>query len=52
MHAYGGHVLFADGRLRWMDKRQITAAVRVSAGRLREKGREVRVIGAQPPRAP
>ncbi len=48
MHAYGGHVRFADGRLRWMEKRQIKAAVRASTERLRKAGRDVKVIEARP----
>jgi SecD/SecF fusion protein len=48
MHAYGGHVRFVDGRLRWMEKRQIQAAVRSSTERLRRADREVKVIEAQP----
>ena len=47
LHSRGGHVLFADGRVGWKDRRNITALVAATVEKAaRLPGRKIRIIRA------
>jgi prepilin-type processing-associated H-X9-DG protein len=49
LHADGGHALFADGNVKWMDGREVDSAVRATTNGLSEEGREAKVGPVRPP---